>query len=253
MGIFNYDSKFMQYANKFADLMILNALTAVCCLPIITIGASLTAMHHSVLKVYRNEEYYVAKMFFKSFKENFKQATAIWLIYLAIAGVFAVDMIIITGSGLEISKFLEYGLYVVTVMVALSLTWVFVLQSRYENKVKTTIKNAFVLGTAKPFRSILMIIVSAIPISILMFSIPVGMTVIMLFGFTLPGLLQAKLYSKVFDRLEGVDSKAPKATEIRDDGWTVELEEETVQLQDGVSGIGENTAVTEEAENEANM
>ena len=227
MGIFNYDSKFMQYANKFADLMIVNVLTLVCCLPIITIGASLTAMHSVVLKIYRNEECYVAKQFFKAFKENFKQSTAIWLIYPAVFVLFLLDMRIITQSGLEIPKFLEYGLYVVTIMGALSLVWVFILQSRYENKVTTTIKNAFLIGTARAFRSVLMVLVACIPILIVLVYVPIGMPILMLFGFTLPGLLQAKLYSKVFDRLEGVDRKAMKAAEMQDDGWTVELEDET--------------------------
>ena len=81
-GIFNLDSTFMKYANKFADLMFLNMITIIFCIPIFTIGASLTAMHTMVLKIYRDEESYVIRGFFKAFKENFKQATIMWLLYL---------------------------------------------------------------------------------------------------------------------------------------------------------------------------
>lgn len=213
MGIFNYDSKFIQYVNKLADLMIVNVLTLVCCLPIITIGSSLTAMHSVVMKIYRNEEHYVAKLFFKAFKENFKRSTAIWLIYLAVFALFLLDMTIFTQSGLGVSKFLEYGLYVVIIMGALSFVWVFILQSRYENKVTTMIKNAILIGVTRPFRSILMVLVACIPTLIVLVYAPIGMPILILFGFTLPGLLQAMLYSKVFDRLEGVDLKAAEMQE----------------------------------------
>lgn len=79
--IFNLDSPVMQALNKVADLIWLNILTMVCCIPIITVGAALTAQHYVVLKMVRNREGYITRSFFKSFKANFKQATCIWLIF----------------------------------------------------------------------------------------------------------------------------------------------------------------------------
>lgn len=71
---------------RAADLMILNIVFIICCLPIVTIGASLTALHYVTLKMVRNEESYIVKSFFKSFKQNFKQATIINLIMLLFGG-----------------------------------------------------------------------------------------------------------------------------------------------------------------------
>ena len=81
MKFFNLDSPVMQALGKMADLMWLNILTLICCIPVVTAGASLTAMHYMALKIVRNEECYITKGFFKSFKENFKQATLIWLLW----------------------------------------------------------------------------------------------------------------------------------------------------------------------------
>ena len=53
----------------------------------------------------------------------------------------------------------------------------------------------------------------------------------LLLGFTVPGILQTMLYSKVFDRLEGVDRKALKSQQGEEDGWSVELEEEAAEAQ----------------------
>lgn len=82
MRIFDLDGPLMSILNKIADMMILNILAIICCLPIFTAGASFTALHYVCLKIVRNEEGYIAKSFFKAFKENFKQATIIWMVLL---------------------------------------------------------------------------------------------------------------------------------------------------------------------------
>ena len=56
MKFFNLDSPVMQALGKMADLMWLNILTLICCIPVVTVGASLTAMHYMALKIVRNEE-----------------------------------------------------------------------------------------------------------------------------------------------------------------------------------------------------
>ena len=83
--LFNMDNKFFTVMGRVADLIMLNVVFLICCLPIVTIGASLTALHYVTLKMARNEESYIIRSFFKSFKQNFKQATVINLIMLAVA------------------------------------------------------------------------------------------------------------------------------------------------------------------------
>ena len=94
---FNLDSPVMVALTKMADLIIVNLLAFFCCLPIITVGASMTALHYVVLKIVRDEECYIVKSFFKSFKENFRQATVIWLIEVLLIIIFAADFWIITA------------------------------------------------------------------------------------------------------------------------------------------------------------
>ena len=78
--------------NKVADLCILNIICLVCCIPIVTAGASITAMYYVTLKMVRNEEAYIVRSFFKSFKDNFKQATIINLIMIAVGAVLYLDL-----------------------------------------------------------------------------------------------------------------------------------------------------------------
>ena len=89
---FSMDNKFFTFMNKVADLCILNIICLVCCIPIVTAGASITAMYYVTLKMVRNEEAYIVRSFFKSFKDNFKQATIINLIMIAVGVVLYLDL-----------------------------------------------------------------------------------------------------------------------------------------------------------------
>ena len=75
--MFKLDSPFMNFLNKLCDIMILNILVLVFSLPIFTIGAAVTAGYYMSFKMVKNEESYIVKGFWKAFKENFKQSTAV--------------------------------------------------------------------------------------------------------------------------------------------------------------------------------
>ena len=77
---FSMDNKFFQAMGRIADLLILNLVFLVCCIPVVTIGPALTALHYVTLKMARNEESYIIRSFFKSFKQNFRQGLIINLI-----------------------------------------------------------------------------------------------------------------------------------------------------------------------------
>ena len=78
--IFNLDNPVWNFMSKVADLVILNILVMLCSLPVVTAGAAWTAMHFVTIRMARKEERYVVKDFFRSFKENFRQATVIWIL-----------------------------------------------------------------------------------------------------------------------------------------------------------------------------
>ena len=91
--LFDLDSPFIRALNRVADLMILNLVVLFFVIVPFTGGAALTGMHYVLLKMVRNEETYVVKGFWKSFKLNFKQATIIWIIIMALAGIIGVDFL----------------------------------------------------------------------------------------------------------------------------------------------------------------
>ena len=82
----------IQFLNKMADLILLNALWILCCIPIVTIGASTTAMYYVLIRSIRYGDGYVVKMFFLSFKRDFKQSTFAWLIIVVLFCLLGMDL-----------------------------------------------------------------------------------------------------------------------------------------------------------------
>ena len=103
---FNMDNKFFTFMSRVADLIILNLLCIVCCIPVVTIGPSIAAMFYVTLKMVRNEESYIVRGFFKSFKQNLKQGIVINLIMLAAALLLYFDISICRSTPGTIGKVL---------------------------------------------------------------------------------------------------------------------------------------------------
>lgn len=220
--IFDLESPLFSFLSKMADLIWLNILTAVCCIPVFTIGASLTALNYVVLKMVRNEEGYITKSFFKSFKQNFKQATVIWLIILAVIIVLAGDFYILRYAAIEFPDWLRMILFAVTVMLLIAVMHVFPVLAKFENTIKNTFKNSFLMGILSLPKTILMIICWIIPVvvGLLVYQI---VPLVLAFGISLPAYICALLYNKTFKRFE------PEETQASDSEWMVSPEGEDQQ------------------------
>lgn len=225
-GIFNLDSPLMQALGKVADLMILNIIAMICCIPIFTTGASLTALHYMSLKIVRGEECYIVKGFFKSFKQNFKQATAIWLLILLATLILVGDVYIILNSGLEFHIVLKVIIGIVGVVIVFAAIYVFPVLAKFDNTVKNTIKNAFIMSLLQFPKTILMIIMWLVPIALALL-IPQAFPVAFLFCLSAPAFVSALLYNKFFKKLEDQveAANAPEDAEMIEEGQEGEEDE----------------------------
>lgn len=196
-GLFNPDSWFMRYGAKLWDIMWINVLVIVCSLPVITLGASLTAMHYVMLKIVRDEENGVTKAFFKAFAPNFKQAAVMELGLAAAVYLLLTSMQLLKSQG----SALYYAAIVLLAVVLCVWLWMIILQSRYYNPVMKTAKIALAACISHPLRTILMAILFVLPFFLLLFTYD-ALLLVLGMGFTLPGVTQAILYNDVFKKLE---------------------------------------------------
>ena len=84
-NLFGQDGPVMRALTDLSTLMFLNILTVIFCIPVVTAGASLAAMHYIFMEMIEERGGPLVTEFWKRFKENLKNATPIWLIMLAAA------------------------------------------------------------------------------------------------------------------------------------------------------------------------
>ncbi len=199
------DSPVVSFLGKIADLIIINLLVIVCSLPIFTIGASWTALYYVTVKMVKNEESYVIKDFFKSFKQNFRQATVIWLINLIVLLLLGVDaMIIRRGIAEGIPQFIIIAMCAMTVFTAAIMIYVYPVLSHYDNTVKNTIKNAFILSISNFPYTLLFVAVIAIPFLIAFYT-NIGLRLLpiyLLVGISGPAYVCSIGWKQIFNKLE---------------------------------------------------
>ena len=220
--VFALDSPLMNGLSKLADLIWLNILATICCIPIITIGASLTALHYVVLKMVKDEEGYITRSFFKSFRENFKQATLMWLMLLVVFILLVADFMIFRFSGIVFPGWCQIALIAIAVLIMFATMHLFPLLSRYENSIRATYKNSLFMGILHLPKTILMMLCWIVPIVITIY-VESFFPIVFFLGISGPAFLNALLYKKSFQQLE-------PETEIKSDAdWTVQAvsEEET--------------------------
>lgn len=158
-GIFSLENPFWHFMNKLLALVLLNLLWILCSLPVFTIGASTTAVYHVTLKLVKNQEGYISKDFFHGFKANFKQATVIWLILMAVGAFLTMDLSVYlrsTSTG-PLHFILLTAFFSVTVAYFLECTYVFPLLAQFDNTLKRTMINAVLMALQHLPSSILML------------------------------------------------------------------------------------------------
>ena len=200
MKLFSYDSKFSQIMLKLCYGCYLNLLCMVCSLPVFTAGAATAALYDVTLRLAREEEPPLTRQFFKAFRENFRQATILWLILLGVGALLGADAYILyhlykSTAGM-VSVICTMGLALIIVAAicyVVVLMYVFPLIASVRNTNFAMLKNALLIGIHYLFCTIL---VFAIHFA-MFFAVVAVFTPLIVFGEGLCALLSSYLLGKV--------------------------------------------------------
>ena len=200
MKLFSYDSKFSQIMLKLCYGCYLNLLWMVCSLPVFTAGAATAALYDVTLRLAREEEPPLTARFFKAFRENFRQATILWLILLGIGALLGADGYILyhlyksTAGMVSVICTLGLALIIVAAIAyVIVLIYVFPLVASVKNTNFAMLKNALLIGIHYLFCTIL---VFAIHFA-MFFAVVAVFTPLIVFGEGLCALLSSYLLGKV--------------------------------------------------------
>lgn len=140
--IFQQESMFTSVMTRIFDVVLLDILCVIFCIPVITAGASVTAMYYVMMKMVRNEEGGIVRSFWKAFRDNFRQSVPVTLLFAAAVGILAADLHILGRGGLNGAGIMYGGCIVLFVFAAAVFSYAFPLLARFENTVRNTLANA---------------------------------------------------------------------------------------------------------------
>lgn len=216
-SLFNMDSPIMRFLSRVCDLMILNILCIVCCIPIITAGASVTALYSITLKMVRGEESYIFKGFFKAFKENFRQSTIIWLIMAAIGIFIYIDYRAAGFLPGSMSTVFQVLIGALMIVYAIILIYVFPYTARFINNIKNVFKNSLLIAILNLPWTILLVAIPALSIFLTFLTASTliyGSMLWLLLGFSTVAYVSSIILRKVFEKYEPHEEEEEEMEEI---------------------------------------
>lgn len=202
---FNYDNIVMQFLRKMSDLVILNLIFLISCIPVVTIGASLSALYYVNLKIIRGEDPYIWKNYWKAFRENFKQSTIVWLVFLVGFIVLKLDFDIINAQNTPMFSALKKVLMVISTFVISVFIYVFPVISHFICTTKQAFKNAALMSIAHlPFTLLLLVLHIGVYFIATSSTKALGMTITvgLICGFSTISLAACIFFNMIFKHYE---------------------------------------------------
>ncbi|MBL0884965.1 YesL family protein [Myceligenerans indicum] len=198
------DSALLRFLTKVADLMILNLVFVATSVPVLTLGASLTALNFTAMRLVTGECESVTGDYLRSFRANFRQATLLGLA-VAFLGVVlaawyvAVDILDISA----VARFLLQAIcYLVAFRVVLATLYAFPYLARFENSVPEVLNNSRLMSLRHLFASLTVLTVTALPVVITVFypAMTAYGLLWFLIGFAATAFVNAYAFTSIFDK-----------------------------------------------------
>ena len=223
--IFDVDNGFFRFMTRVADALILNLIFLITCIPVVTIGASYTAMYYYCLKAVNNEEGYIWKSYWKSFKTNFVQGFLFEVIFAIIGIILYIDIkymyvrAFAAGSafGWKLLFFIAVGM---VVLALITFMYAFPILSRFDNKTFIIIRNAALMSIRHLPQTVPLLFIFGIMVLIGWFLMPVS--IFFIFGAWV--YISSIFFYKVLDRYMPKDEHYDEDYYLGTDGVQTENE-----------------------------
>ena len=214
MDFFSINGKFYSFMTKVADLMILSVLWLFTSLPVITLGASSSALYYSVIKVVREESDRPTKAYFRAFRDNFKQSTLI-------TGGFLTVALLITAIGTAVYRIHPdpqtlqriYAAYLI--LLGIAIAWLHYLISyiaRFRATLKTILLNSLVICFVNLPQSISMMVLFILCVMGFILAFP-GSAMVIILAPGVYALLTSYLVERIYNKYQPKENEEASAEE----------------------------------------
>ena len=142
MKLFDWNGPLMIALGKLADIVICNLMFCLFSLPVVTIGASLAALFTCMQRLVSDEERdegMIIRDFWRAFRQNFKQATLLWLVCLLAIAFLTAYYYVTAGMGGLAGRVYQVTFYLLLLLFLFGFLYIFPLQARYQCFLKQSV------------------------------------------------------------------------------------------------------------------
>ncbi len=203
MKFFNIDNPVYNALSRVGDIFILNFLWIICSIPIITMGAATTALYYSVLKINRETDSSIIKMFFGSFRKNLRQGCILTVIF-AFSGLSVLSYVLLWKiMNINMNGWVMIPCIILALIWGIVVSYAFPILAQFDNTILNTLKNALYLGIFNFKRTLVILLINALPL-ILFLVLPyvfvICLPILLISGSALIALINSKILVGVFDK-----------------------------------------------------
>ena len=152
------ESKLHTVLTALIDIIWLGLLWLICSLPVVTLGAASTALYYSMVKCVRHERGRATASFFRAFRQNFRQATILWLLCLGVLALGVADQYALSRMGVQPGSFFYMLSRFLLLPIPLLFPWMFAFLSRFENTVPVILRFSLWLAVKHVGKSLLLLL-----------------------------------------------------------------------------------------------
>ena len=165
MHFFNEDNTLVKVLGTIGNLVVLNLIFLLCCVPVVTIGDALCSLYFALMHRLRDDSSGLVKDFFSSMRSNFRQATLSWLICLVLIFVLYGDFRIFSPAGLSPNTAFFYFFVILGALIFFTAEYVFPVIASFENKLPVLYTNSFTFAAKNPGGTILLAVIQILPMA----------------------------------------------------------------------------------------
>ncbi len=200
-SFFNPKSAGTRFLTGLANLIIVNFLFLITCIPVITIGASVTSLYRITIAILAGDNPSVWRDYLSTFKNNFLKATLLQLLYMGLAAFFLFEIYMVNNMMDEQYYWAQYPAYFFLFAIFASSIYAFPLLAWFEESFKQILKNSVLIA------------VSNLPVTIMVTALTAGlawlayqftvttMSLMIFMGFSFIAFFYSIFYKRIFEKL----------------------------------------------------
>ena len=197
----NIDNPFFMAMGKLGDIILLNVIFLLCCVPVFTIGTAITAMYRVIFQMREGQDGYVLKRFLESFREEFKKTAPVWIFLVPAGAVLVFDVYFCAHQKGDFWMIMGVISGLLLLIWAFLLAYLFAVMARFENTRKNHLKNAVLMAIRHLPYTIVIVLLDLIPLicwQVSAFAAAAILPVYLTVGFAMVAYLKTVLFEKIF-------------------------------------------------------